>query len=315
MTKLVYRLLGLSMLFVGTGMYAQSRALPILELDPDARSAAMGHASMGEATSHHLYTNPSSLFYRDSHYTFSASGEMYPKTPDAGRLMYGTASAGVKFLDRHIVYLGYRYLGGLRFKAQDRFGQSKKTIAPMDMTYDLGYAFQISSHFSCYTTLTMVQSRVVQTSIGGGVGIGAHYRTAFGADQSYTLNLGAKVSDLGMPMRLSKGRTYAMPSSCTFGGELSKAFGSAHRVALATGTRYFFLPANAMLMTIGGGGEYTFMDMLSLRAGYEFTQKKVGGYSAGLGLHYRGVRLDVAYRQNSTEGSGSTILGGLSYSF
>ena len=40
---------------------AQSRILPVLEATPDARSAAMGGALLGNANQMHIYSNPAFL--------------------------------------------------------------------------------------------------------------------------------------------------------------------------------------------------------------------------------------------------------------
>ena len=42
---------------------AQSRILPVLEATPDARSAAMGGALLGNANQMHIYSNPAALSF------------------------------------------------------------------------------------------------------------------------------------------------------------------------------------------------------------------------------------------------------------
>lgn len=315
--RITYIFLIAAALLFGLDAHAQTRPLPILEINPDARTAAMGNVTLGEAGSNYLYVNPASFLYGSQWLTVSANGELYPKSGDAGRLLYGNASAGIRFADRHAVYVGYRYLGGLSIKREDRFGVSKKAIKPMDMTYDLGYAFRLNDKFAVYATGTLTQVHVTQTVFGGTFGLGANYRTTFGssADNPYRLNIGAKVSDLGMPLAFSAKKSYAMPSSFAIGGDISRKKGEAHKFTVAAGTRYYFLPTDAALFTAGAGAEYSFAGILSLRGGYDFAQKGMSHITAGVGVSFAGLKADFAYRKATADTGIDTMMCSLSFDF
>ncbi|MDO4771338.1 PorV/PorQ family protein [Porphyromonas sp.] len=304
-------------LLLGLGAQAQTRPLPILEINPDARSAAMGNVSLGEAQSNYLYVNPASFLYHDNWLTVSANGELYPKSGDAGRLIYGNASVGMKFAQRHAVYVGYRYLGGLSIKRADRFGEIKKTIKPVDMTYDLGYAFRLNDKLAFYAMGTLTQAHVVKSAFGATFGLGANYRTAFGSDPEnpYRVNIGVRVADLGAPLAYSSKSTYSMPSSFAIGGDVSRKLRDIHKFTLALGSRYYFLPGDATLLTAGAGVEYALAGIFSLRGGYDFAQKGMSHYTAGVGISYAGLKADFAYKK-ATESTGiDTMMCTLSFDF
>ena len=89
-----------------------SRSLPILEINPDARTAAMGGNQYGEAATMGLYANPTTLLYKDKKWAVSAATQIFPSADDdIGRLMFYGVSAGRRF-GNHGVQVGFRYLGG-----------------------------------------------------------------------------------------------------------------------------------------------------------------------------------------------------------
>ena len=65
-------------LFGATLANAQGQTLPILTANTDARTAAMGNASVA-AEGMYLYNNPSALFGVDKKFTADASASVYEK--------------------------------------------------------------------------------------------------------------------------------------------------------------------------------------------------------------------------------------------
>jgi len=58
-------------------------------------------------------------------------------------------------------------------------------------------------------------------------------------------------------------------------------------------------------MTISGGGEYTYNDQFSLRAGYFYEGKEQGGrryFTAGVGLKYNQFGFNFSYLAPSGQG-------------
>ena len=119
-------LIGLPLLAIG-----QSRSLPILEINPDARATAMGGNQYGEASTMLIYANPTTLLYENMNWEVSAATQIYPKADeDIGRLMFYGVSAGKRF-GNHGVHVGFRYLGGYDIPADEG-----KNLKPADWTVD-----------------------------------------------------------------------------------------------------------------------------------------------------------------------------------
>lgn len=314
--RLLNMLLG-AILIAGGTAYAQGRALPILEVNPDARTAAMGNVTLGATDANHLYVNPASLLYGSKRIAVNANGELYPKYEDAGQRMYGNANFGIKFGERHGVFAGFRYLGGLSIKYQDEEGARPKTVKPFTYSADLGYAFRFSDHFAVYGIGSFVQEYVTKSVYTMSFGLGANYRREFGRDASnpYKLNMGLRVSDFGPALAYTTKRSYNLPTSVTLGGDVSRKLGTDHKFTYALGARYFFLPSKAALLKVGTGLEYTWAEMISLRGGYEYGQKNTGHFTAGIGLRVMGIQADFAYRGAMGEQAESTMMGTVGFTF
>ena len=130
-------LIGLPLLAIG-----QSRSLPILEINPDARATAMGGNQYGEASTMLIYANPTTLLYENMNWEVSAATQIYPKADeDIGRLMFYGVSAGKRF-GNHGVHVGFRYLGGYDIPADE----GKEHLEPMLSCYRFA-AYQASWDF------------------------------------------------------------------------------------------------------------------------------------------------------------------------
>ena len=123
-------LLGLSSLPLAAQKVKQVRTLPLLELSTDARSAALGGSHYGETSSSLLYTNPTSLLYSPSQFRGSASARLMGKFEGAeGSLQLYQATAGLRLGERHGLFAGLRYLGGLQYEVVNGQEQSKGTLS------------------------------------------------------------------------------------------------------------------------------------------------------------------------------------------
>lgn len=137
-------------LFGATRTNAQGQTLPILTANTDARTAAMGNASVA-AEGMYLYNSPSALFGVDKKFTTDASASIYEKEEGVeGTFGLYTATVGYKFAKRHAAFAGFRYAGGLKVKGFNMLGEPTKDYKPYDWTIDFGYAYMIGKGFSVY---------------------------------------------------------------------------------------------------------------------------------------------------------------------
>ncbi|MDO5017437.1 MAG: PorV/PorQ family protein [Porphyromonas sp.] len=286
-------------IYAGVGIKAQSgRPLLFLETPTDARTAAMGNTTLTKTDRNYLYTNPSSIFDGDTQLTVTATG-LYFNLPKSdfitGNLMFASATAGYRFMDRHAVYAGFRYQGGLGIKGgtNDQWGTNKKTSTPFDWAADLGYAFKFNDQLSAFATGSFIQSYTGRAAYAGAFSIGANYRFMLAEDTD--LNVAAAVADFGTPIYYSSSEGYSLPTNARLTADFGHAFNDNHKVRAAIGSKYYFLPATAQVFQANLGAEYTLFNIASLRAGYQFGTQETNLWTVGAGVAYYGVKLDFGY--------------------
>lgn len=291
-------LLGI-LLFSPSLLVAQSRSLPLLERNPDARSIAMGNVSLMSTNRNYLYVNPTSIFYNAETYSASVNGTLFPKNDDdvSGRLLYGNASAAWRFADKHAAFIGYRYLGGEKITSlSDQFGTPGKEIKPIDWSFDIGYSFKVNDKLSAFATGSFIQSKITSTASTVSFGIGANYRSYLNlGSMESQLNIAARVLDIGPPIEYNSNNEYDLPTSAQASADITLPLSDINRLNIAIGSRYFFLPSDATLFTIGAGGEYTYNNLISARAGYNYGENDFSQITLGLGFNIKFVSIDAAY--------------------
>ena len=75
-----------------------------------------------------------------------------------------------------------------------------------------------------------------------------------------------------------------------------------HHLALALGADYFFYPSNSRSTALHVGGEYLFRQAYALRLGYFYDSNGAKHFSAGAGLRFKPMNIDLAYLAPSAEG-------------
>lgn len=295
--RLLHILFATALAYSGA-VYAQGRALPILDINPDTRSASMGGVALGHIDANYLYTNPAAFLSVPSRLSVDAGAVVFPKYEDAGRRVMTHASFGLRLGERHALFGGLRYLGGLRINYISFEGnQERRTLKPATYVEDLGYAFKLNEHYSFYGVGTFAQDRITKMSYGFALTLGASYKTQLRQDAAnpYHLNLGVKLAHVGPAIAYSRKSSLSLPSSMSFGGDICRDIASGHKLTATLDARYFFLPSNASFVRIGTGMEYSWRRMLALRAGYEYTQRGASHLTTGCGFAYKGWRADVGY--------------------
>lgn len=274
-----------------------ARALPILERSTDARSLAMGSTLLGHTDGMYVYTNPSAMLYADRALSLDVSSAIYPKE-EFGRLMQYNASGAYRFLDRHAVSVGFRYLGGLTFHKISSDLKERGEFKPYDWTLDLAYAFRLSDALSVYASGTFYQSFSGVSATGATFSLGASYRKELrlGAMPA-RLTLGVRALDLGPGVQYSRSQErYDLPSSLVLGGDLGLRLTEQHQLTLAMSGRAFFATEGSRELRLGVGAEYTYREMLALRAGYDHSKEGHKGFAFGAGLKIsQTLKLDAAY--------------------
>lgn len=294
MKKIIYIVLMAFLSLSSLSSLAQSsRPLPLLEINPDVRTSAMGDAYMGESKGMYIYTNPTSMLFRETTFYTDYTYLHYPTIEDS-RQRFHAASLGFRYRN-HGLMAGFRYWGGL---ASERVGEDmieRKTIRPLDWTIDLTYAVMINDYFSAYVGGNFIQSYNSKVSHGFSGSVGAYYRNQFsfnnGNETNYTIGLA--VQNIGQKVKYGT-VSYNLPSSVALGGSMDFELAEEHHMEVGLTSRYFILPSNAKSFTGGVGLEYSAFDIASLRCGYHWGDNS-GYFTVGGGAQYKFIHLDAAY--------------------
>jgi hypothetical protein len=257
----------------------------------------MGNISLMSTDRNYLYVNPSSIFYNASKYSASLNGTFFPKNDDvSGSLLYGNASAAYRFADRHAAFIGYRYLGGQTITGQtDQYGTLGDDIKPVDWSFDIGYSFKINNKLSAFARGSFIQSKLEESNNTFSFSLGGNYRTNLNlGNMESQLNIAARVLDLGPAIESSSNLKYDLPTSAQVSADLSLPLSDINKLNIAVGGRYF-LPTDATLLTIGAGAEYTYNNLVSARAGYNYGENETSRTTLGFGLNIKFISIDAAY--------------------
>lgn len=313
-------LLSILATLVGLPAKAQNRSVPLLGSPTDARSLSMGGATLMSTDRSYLYVNPTSIFIsEDTHLTTSATEILFPKQEGIeGRMYNATLSLGWRFLDRHAIYGGFRTERGLTFpKVTDQYlSKSNREIHPFEYTLDLGYAFKINDRFAAFGTASFIQSYFGRSGYAGAFGLGANYHTplSLGRDIQAALNVAARVADFGTLLYYSKKDAYALPSKAELTADLSMGRG-VHCGTIVLAGRYYFLPTKSQVMQMGIGAEYLYNGQWAIRAGYQYGTKHTSIWTAGAGVKFYGIMLDLALYGRTQTPTDTKAMMTLTYDF
>ena len=294
---------------------AQSRIIPVLEDNPNARTEAMGSTLLGNTSQMHIYTNPAAFTYGDKQFSIDASITGQPKT-DEGRLMQYNLATGYQFKNHSALMAGVRYMGGLTIQPIAAVGETKE-IKPYDVALDLGYSFPVTKEIAVYATATYARSHAETSTNALAFSVGAAYQTDFNLtkDVPTTLTVGARLMDFGKDVKFDNtGIPQSLPTSLVMGGDWNVRIAPKHALTYALSYRYF-TPKDGHETLVGTGLEYTYNRIVSARVGYQHADKGSDAFTFGVGGQWAGFKLDIAYRQAFKHYGINGLIVGLGYSF
>jgi hypothetical protein len=284
-----------------------------LLIEPSARIAGMGNAGVttsGEIQS--VYYNPASIGQ------ITGSGVQFTHSPWLVGITYDYAAAAVMMGDAGNIYATLTSLNSgeidVRTVAQPLGTGERYTVS--DIAIGLGYGRKISEKFSVGLQVTYLQETIWNSSMNAAsFSVGTLYRTSqngihIGASLS---NFGTRGMYDGRDLRIQYDQnpalhgdngaipgelltdSYPLPVLFRVGLGLPVVINDNNRVMLAVDA---FHPSDNT-ESVSFGGEYLFMDMFALRAGYQnlFQQDSETGATFGAGFQYQldEFRLTVDY--------------------
>lgn len=294
----------------GATVFAQQGgSLYFLRTNADARTGAMGDATMSETTDMYIYTNPTSFLQNSSSKFYGAyTLGLLPKIEE-DHVFYHAASVGYKH-GKQAFMIGFRTLYGLETISVNELGILGKTIKPYDYSIDLSYSRTLSDKFSAYVTGTFIQSYIGKTATTGSASGGVYFRDKF-KEVDYTIGLG--FYDLGGLLKYDNKKEYEQPTSVGVGGSLGFDLIENHRFNLAWTTRYFILPSDATELAGGLGIEYQVIKAFNARAGYHFEEEN-SHITVGLGYNIKKLSLNAAYKISTEDNVDNSLFIGCTMS-
>jgi hypothetical protein len=273
-----------------------------LKIDMDAKSAAMGSASMAFSNdAGAMFRNPAGLIYvRNSSFVATYA----PWFADIN--LYGAAFAHnfgpYGIFGIHFIHLNSGQMDETTVDQQQGTG---RTFSTGDLVLGLSYARNLTDKFAIGGNMRWIHEDLwISKSNVFGVDIGFLYDTGF-----KTLRMGMSVKNFGSKFNLNpnsyldfdNGDTlstpsqflqYDLPIEFVFGLSADPFKNAMHRVSVAADA----IHPSDNLERIQLGAEYAYQEKAFLRAGYIFRHDTAGlNAGAGVMLPLEGYRLGVDY--------------------
>lgn len=222
--------------------------------------------------------------------------------PKAANTKLISAAGYYRITDRFALGVQFKDMSYPAYSNVSGDGRIRDSFSPMELTAALGAAYRIADGFSAGVNLRFIRSSLAETAKA----------SAFGADialkyEKDAFQAGLSVCNLGTPVSYGEDK-YAQPGIARLGAAYSIA-------GLTASVEADYLFAGGLMAGIGL--EYTFADIVSVRAGFHYGDpaKAMPMYaSLGLGVQFAGFRLDAAFL-TASKTVGNTLLLGLGYSF
>ena len=276
--KLVLVLL-LGMRVLGYAQAGQS-GLAFLKLGVGARSLAMSEAAVASANDPSAtYYNPAGLRFANNPQLLVMHKEWIQGTQTeflAASLPSGLFSFGFHMNATSIPDIEIR----------QRPGPADGTFSARNVAIGGSAAYSIDSTISIGATVKYLYEKIlVDETFGIGMDVGGVYRSP------WDITFGASLSNVGSMGKL-RTESSKLPTTLRLGASRAAPVGSLDGKATLEADVVSVLPEKTMHLLLGG--EFTYDNTFSLRAGY-VTGYDTRNVTAGVGLHYDIVTIDYAY--------------------
>ena len=282
-------------------MSMNAQGVASLNINPDPAGMAMAGTSVALRADAYAMENNIAATALESPKTAAAVGfGMWQPGAANARLM--TAQGFYRIGERLSVAFQYKGFSYSEYSVVSDDGRVKGAFTPKELTAGVGVAYRMTDNFSAGFNIRMISSVMASDAKG----------SAFGADiavkyENNRLHAGLSVCNLGTKIKYGD-ISYSLPMSAKLGVAYY-----VNNLTLSTEADYFLRKGPSA----GIGAEYTFWDILSLRAGYHYGKAAgvLASYaSAGIGLSAYGIRLNLSYITGPST-LGNTLLFSLGYVF
>ena len=268
------------------GAQPGTSGLAFLKIGVAGRGVSMGGAATGCASgAEATYYNPAGIVSPDS--TISPTQILFTHKEwiQDTRDEFLSATTSLSARDALGVSLNTSTISDIEIRT--RPGPAEGSFTSRDFALGISYARQLSPDLRIGVTAKYLYEKIlVDYAAGFGVDIGAQYVTPI-----EQLSVGVLIANLGS-MSNFRSNSMQLPTMIRLGPAFSIPVESARGTVTIALDAARNLPERQNTLSIGG--EYTFDQVLSARAGYEFGSE-TRGLGTGLGVHYGMFTLDYAY--------------------
>lgn len=267
----------------------KSAAMTFIDGTLTPRVAAMGGVSAGlSSDAYAQFGNIAAIPFSDR--TFSAGVSYLGWQPSTADVKSGLLGATCR-LGRFGISLGAGAFVSNPYETMDAYGNVVGQFTPLNYLVGAGVSYLITDSFSAGIGLNYA------TSVTS-----AYYRNlnTFYADiqlmyriREFSISLSG--NNLGLPVSSASGKKFNIPMNAELAVSYSNVWGKHVLEAAVDGKAYFGGPS---ALGCAVGAEYEYDSLLAVRAGYHYGSTRNGlpsFASVGLGAHFFGVNVDVAY--------------------
>lgn len=287
---ILYSSLAATLFVIAHPMVAQERVIPLLEAPGSAQSLSMGSTNMIDAHEAYIYTNPTSIFKRDTKISADYSIGILPT--DNETMLLHTLASGYK-TNKNAFFVGARYfsMGSMKdtYDVQMNPELGNKKIDFYSYAIDLGYAYELNKSLSFYSKVGFANEKIISNMKAYHASVGSFYSNKV---RESTYSVGLEVSNLGAYSY--KGESKVLAPLVKVGGSI--LFKTAENQKMEVATDYgMFIPVDNYKFQshYSVGVDYTFFNNYSLRAGSHFGEKN-DFFGAGIGIRYNSFAFSFA---------------------
>ena len=284
-----------------------AQALPFTSADYNPATLAKGGASLTETSTvaYAAFANPAAIAFYDGKVDASAGYTSWQ--PGSVKASVISAGGAFKFGDKFGMAAGLAYEGYPEYVITDLTGYENGTFKPTSMQLGVGLSYKIISSLSIGANIGYATQTLAEGSTYGAIDADIYAMVKF---DGFKATLG--VSELGGKVTSAAGTAFSIPTAANLGLGYTLKAGEKHGVDFNADLQYYLKDGVAAAV----GASYAYNDMIFVRAGYRYGGKTVipSFASAGVGVKFYGVKLDLAYVLGSSA-MANTLAMSLGYAF
>ncbi len=270
----------MSMLTV-SALHAQSvnTGLPFLKTGADARSTAMGEASVSLMDDHStFFYNPASVRFADRRQLSFSHREGFAET--------SSDYIGATMPGNDITFALSAYTTSVdEIEVRLRPGDAEGTFSARNGALALGAAFSLNDDLAFGVSGKLLYEKIYIDEAGGyGIDAGVLYRI------NPEFNAGVSIVNLGT-MSVLRGERSVLPTTLRIGGSYRTVFSGSYALTAAAD---LVKTLDDDLSHIHTGAEVIYDGTVMIRTGYQ-TGYETRSFSAGAGFVYGILRVDYAF--------------------